>query len=179
MMIEEDRLIGELTKNPPLANSAPEMMLAAWRGHEAQAAEMIETAAREATASGLGRSVNYASSVLYNGLGRYDSARDVPWQAFKRDQVAYGHLVVPELAEAASRTGDTVLVRAALEWLSELTRVTPSEWALGIEARVRALLSEGEAAESLHQESIARLGHTRVRRELARGHLLYGEWLRR
>ena len=71
------------------------------------------------------------------------------------------------------------LVRAALEWLSERTRVTPAEWALGIEARVRALLSEGDVAESLYRESIARLGRTRVRSQLARGHLLYGEWLRR
>jgi DNA-binding CsgD family transcriptional regulator len=87
--------------------------------------------------------------------------------------------VVPELAEAASRTGDTTLVRAALEWMSERARVTPTDWALGIEARVRALLSEGEVADSLYRESIAHLGHTRVRPQLARGHLLYGEWLRR
>jgi DNA-binding CsgD family transcriptional regulator len=86
---------------------------------------------------------------------------------------------VPELAEAASRTGDLESVRIALEWLSERTRVTPSEWVLGIEARVRALLSEGDAAEALYRESITRLRRTRVRVELARGHLLYGEWLRR
>jgi ATP/maltotriose-dependent transcriptional regulator MalT len=71
------------------------------------------------------------------------------------------------------------LVTAALEWLSERTRVTSAEWALGIEARVRALLSEGEAAESMYRESIERLGRTRVRAQLARAHLLYGEWLRR
>ena len=86
---------------------------------------------------------------------------------------------MPELAEAASRTGDVALLRTALAWLSERTRVTASEWALGIEARVRALLSEGEAAESLYRESIERLDRTPVRVELARGHLLYGEWLRR
>jgi len=71
------------------------------------------------------------------------------------------------------------LATAALEWLSERTRVTSTEWALGIEALVRALLSDGEAAESLYRESIARLGRTRVRAQLARAHLLYGEWLRR
>ncbi len=71
------------------------------------------------------------------------------------------------------------LVKAALEWLSERTRVTPGEWALGMEARVRAFLSEGDIAENLYRESIARLGRTRVRAELARAHLLYGEWLRR
>jgi DNA-binding CsgD family transcriptional regulator len=68
---------------------------------------------------------------------------------------------------------------AALEWLSERTRVTPTEWALGIEARVRALLGAGGDTESLYRESITRLGSTRVRAELARAHLLYGEWLRR
>jgi ATP/maltotriose-dependent transcriptional regulator MalT len=96
-----------------------------------------------------------------------------------RDHVGLGLFVVAELAEAASRTGDQALVRAALEWLSERTRVTRTDWVLGIEARVRALLSEAGAAESQYRESIARLGRTRLRVELARGHLLYGEWLRR
>jgi DNA-binding CsgD family transcriptional regulator len=93
--------------------------------------------------------------------------------------MGYGPFVVPELVEAASRTGDFESVRIALEWMSERTRVTPSEWVLAIEARVRALLSEGDAAEAFYRESITRLGRTRVRVELARGHLLYGEWLRR
>jgi len=179
-LIEEDRLIAEATGNPPVAYTA--MTLSAWRGQEAQTAELIEVTAREATSQGMGRLVSladYASSVLYNGLGRHDAARDAARRAFERDQVGYGPFVVPELAEAASRTGDTALVRAALQWLSERTRMTPTDWALGIEARVRALLSEGESAESCYRESIARLGRTRVRAELARAHLLYGEWLRR
>ena len=88
-------------------------------------------------------------------------------------------LVVAELAEAAARTGDAELIQAALEWQSERTRVTPTEWALGIEARIRALLSNGEAADGFYQESVERLGRTRVRAQLARSHLLYGEWLRR
>jgi DNA-binding CsgD family transcriptional regulator len=117
--------------------------------------------------------------VLGNGLGRYDAARDAAWRVFERDQLGYGPFVVPELAEAASRTGDVALVRAALEWLSERTAVTPTDWAAGIEAQVRALLSEGEVADRLYRESIARLGRTRVRAQLARAHLLYGEWLRR
>jgi ATP/maltotriose-dependent transcriptional regulator MalT len=117
--------------------------------------------------------------VLDNGLGRHDAARDAAWRAFERDDFGYGAYVVPELAEAAARTGHLALVRAALQWLSDRTRVTPSEWALGIEARLRALLSEGEAAERCYRESIDRLGRTRVRVQLARAHLLYGEWLRR
>jgi hypothetical protein len=179
-LVEEDRLIAEATGNPPVAYSA--MTLAAWRGQEARASELIAATAREATGRGLGRPLNfaaYASSVLCNGLGRHDAARDAAGRAFDRDQLGYGPFVVPELAEAASRTGDVALVRAALEWLSERTRATPTEWALGIEARVRALLSQGDVAESLYRESIARLGRTRVRAHLARAHLLYGEWLRR
>ncbi len=179
-LIEEDRLIAEATGNPPVAYTA--MTLAAWRGQQAQALELIEATVQEATARGLGRPLNfaaYASAVLHNGLGRHDAARDAAWRAFEHDQLGYGPFVVPELAEAASRTGDTALVRAALEWLSERTRVTPAEWALGIEARVRALLSDGDTAERLYRESIARLGRTRVRAQLARAHLLYGEWLRR
>jgi DNA-binding CsgD family transcriptional regulator len=177
-LFEEDRLIAEATGNPPVAYN--EMLLAAWRGREAQASELIEATLQAPTAGGLGViSATYASSVLDNGLGRHDAARDAAWRAFERDPVAHGPFLVPELAEAASRTGDLALVRAALEWLSERTRVTSSEWALGIEARVHALLSEGDTAERRYRESIARLGRTRVRSELARTHLLYGEWLRR
>jgi DNA-binding CsgD family transcriptional regulator len=153
-------------------------MIAAWRGQEEQVAALIKVTSREATARGATTNA-YARSLLYNGLRRYDAARDAAWQAFERDLVGYGPFVVPELAEAASRTGDVELVKAALDWLSERTRVTPAEWALGIEARVRALLAEGDAAESLHRESIEHLARTRVRVELARAHLLYGEWLRR
>jgi DNA-binding CsgD family transcriptional regulator len=179
-LIDEDRLIAEVTGNPPVGYAA--MALPAWQGQEAQASELIEATSREATARGLGRLVSfadYASSVLYNGLGRHDAARDPAWRAFQRDELGFGPYVVPELAEAASRTGDVQLVRAALAWLSERTRAAPTEWALGIEARVRALLSQGDAAESCYRESIDRLGRTRVRAQLARAHLLYGEWLRR
>jgi DNA-binding CsgD family transcriptional regulator len=179
-LIDEDRLIAEATGNPPVAYGA--LLFAAWHGREAKASELIEAGLREATASGVGRSVtlaSFAGSVLYNGLGRHDAARDAAWRAFERDQVGFGPFVVPELAEAASRTGDVASLRAALEWLSERARVTPTDWVRGIDARVRALLGEGDVAESLYHESIARLGRTRLRVELARTHLLYGEWLRR
>jgi DNA-binding CsgD family transcriptional regulator len=176
LTIEEDRVIAEATGNPMLRSA--QMTLAAWCGHEAFASELIDATSQEATAHGWIAN-SYASAVLYNGLGRHDVARDAAWQAFERDPLGAGPLIVPELAEAASRSGDVELVEAALEWLSERTRMTPAEWALGIEGRVRAMLSEGEAAESLYLESIAHLGRTRVRVELARAYLLYGEWLRR
>jgi DNA-binding CsgD family transcriptional regulator len=86
---------------------------------------------------------------------------------------------VPEVAEAASRTGDAALLQGALEWMAERAAVTPTDWALGIEARVRALASAGEEAERGYRESIDRLARTRIRGQLARGHLVYGEWLRR
>ena len=162
LMIEEDRQIAEATGAWPAGYT--EMILAAWRGQEAPASELIEAATREPAIGGPDRFVNaaaYASSVLDNALGRHAAARDAAWRAFERDQLAYGPFLVPELAEAASRTGDVALVRAALEWLSERTRVTPTEWVLGIEARVRALLSEGSAAD-LDRESIDRLGRTRL-----------------
>ncbi|HXN39920.1 MAG TPA: LuxR C-terminal-related transcriptional regulator [Solirubrobacteraceae bacterium] len=176
LAIDETRSIAEATGNPALVN-AP-MILAAWRGHEPQASELIQATSEEAAARQW-TSNNYARSVLYNGLGRHDAARDAAWEAFQPDPVGYGSLLVPELAEAASRTGDRALLESTLDWLSERTRVIRSEWAIGIEARVRALLSEGEIADSLYRESITHLARTRVRLELARTHLLYGEWLRR
>jgi DNA-binding CsgD family transcriptional regulator len=176
LMIDEARLIAEATGNPALVN-AP-IILAAWRGHEARASELLEATSEEA-ATRRWTSNNYARSVLYNGLGRHDAARDAAWEAFQADPIGYGTWLVPELAEAASRTADRALLEFALEWISERTRAISSGWASGIEARVRALLSEGEAADTLYRQSIAHLSDTRARLELARTHLLYGEWLRR
>jgi DNA-binding CsgD family transcriptional regulator len=106
-------------------------------------------------------------------------ARDARWRLFERDPFGYAPFVIPELAEAAARTGDLKLVEAALNWMSKLTHATPTDWAMGIEARVQALLSRGEAADSMYRESIRRLSRTPLRAELARSHLLCGEWLRR
>ena len=180
LMIEEDQLIEEATGNTRITYT--ETMLAAWRGDEVRTAELIEATVKDTTARGLGRFVllgSYASAVLSNGLGRHDLAREAAWRAFEPDLLALGHFVAPELAEAAARTGDVDLVRVVVDWLSERTRVAPTDWALGIEARVRALLDEDGTTEPLYRESIDRLGRTRVRVELARSHLLYGEWLRR
>src|SRR4051812_13051802 len=175
-MIDEARLMAEASRNPPFVN-AP-MILAAWRGQEARASELIEANSDEAAARGWSSNA-YARSVLYNGLGRHDAARDAALEAFQLDPIAHAPFGVPELAEAASRVGDRALLESALEWLSERTGAISSEWALGIETRVRALLSEGELADDLYRESISHLAGPRVRLELARTHLLYGEWLRR
>jgi ATP/maltotriose-dependent transcriptional regulator MalT len=180
VMLDEDRAIAQATGNPPFPYT--EMTLAAWRGREAEATELIEATSREARTRGLRRFVDQASysrSVLYNGLGRHAAARDAAWQAFGPDHVGLGYLVAPELAEAASRTGDLAMANHALDWLSERSGATGTAWAVGIENRARALISHGEAAEGLYRDSIERLGDSRARVELARSRLLYGEWLRR
>jgi DNA-binding CsgD family transcriptional regulator len=183
VILEEARVLAQATGKPAVGYAYEEMLLAAWRGQETLAPELIERTAQAATRHGLGRMVDvatYTKAILYNGVGRYEAARDAARVAFEhRDHVGHGPWVVAELAEAASRTGDRALVEAALEWLTERTQVTRTDWLLGIEARVRALLSEADAAERAYRESIARLGRTRLRAELARSHLLYGEWLRR
>jgi DNA-binding CsgD family transcriptional regulator len=178
VLIDEERVIAQAVGNSPVGYD--EMILAAWRGEESLASELIERMIRTSTARGLGRMVDvagYAKAVLCNGIGRYDAAREAAAAVFEhRDHLGVGTFIVGELAEAASRTGHRELVDAALAWVSERTR---TDWALGTEARIRALVSEGDAAESCYRESIARLGRSRVRLELARTHLLYGEWLRR
>jgi DNA-binding CsgD family transcriptional regulator len=179
-LIEEDRLIGEVTGPPVTSHLA--MMLRAWLGQSAEASELIHSNAREAADRGLGMMVNFTyimDAMLHNGLGRHEAARDAAWRAFEHDHFGFGSLVVPELAEAAARTGEVAMVRAVLNWMTERTRVTPTEWALGTEAMIRALLSEGDSADSHYRESIGHLDRTPVRAHLARVHLLYGEWLRR
>ena len=176
--LEEEGMIAEATGNLPISYS--EMVVAAWRGHEQRATELIVGTMRQAPAGGRVACFSaYASAVLHNGLGRHAEALDAARSAFEPDHLGFGPFVVPELAEAAARTGDDALLASVREWLAERTRVTRSEWSLGIEARVRALTSEGEAAEGAHRDAINRLGRTWLRPELARARLLYGEWLRR
>jgi DNA-binding CsgD family transcriptional regulator/tetratricopeptide (TPR) repeat protein len=178
--IEEERSIAEATGTSPIAYT--EMTLAAWRGQEALTNELIERERREAGARGIGRMrqfATYSAAVLYNGVGRYDAALDAARRAFDHDHLGYAPFVIPEVAEAASRTGDAALLQAAVAWMAGHTDASPSDWAAGIDARVRALASEGDAAERLYRESIDRLARTRVHVERARARLLYGEWLRR
>jgi DNA-binding CsgD family transcriptional regulator len=175
-VLDEAQSIANATRNPQLV-SAP-IVLAAWRGQDLQASALTDAGSQEAARRGW-ISYHYAKSVLYNGLGHHDLARDAAQEAFKLDPIGYGTFLLPELAEAASRAGDLALLENASTWLSQRTDVLTSKWASGIEARVRAFLSEGEAADHLYRQSIDHLAATSVRLELARAHLLYGEWLRR
>jgi DNA-binding CsgD family transcriptional regulator len=159
------------------------LVLAGFRGQAAEASKLVEATIKEATAGGQGTAVQYAhwaNAVLMNGLGRYEEALAAAVAASDdTPELFVATWALSELIEAASRTGNTELAARALNRLSEQTRGSDSEWALGIEARSRALLSDGEAAERLYREAIDSLGRTRLRPELARGRLLYGEWLRR
>jgi ATP/maltotriose-dependent transcriptional regulator MalT len=122
---------------------------------------------------------HWAAAVLYNGVARYEEAASAARQATSDPLNWWSMWVLPELVEAAVRGGEAELARDALERLAETTRPCRTEFALGIEARCRALLSDGAAADDLYREAIERLRRTRLRPELARAHLLYGEWLRR
>jgi DNA-binding CsgD family transcriptional regulator len=157
--------------------------LAGFRGIEAEAMVLFETVVQAAIARG-GEGVvltfsEHARAVLYNGLGRYEAALAPAQSAGERDELLVSVWSLPELVEAATRCGQRDVASAAIDSLSERTRAAGTELALGIEARSRALLSDGEVAERLYTEAIERLGRTRLAFELARAHLLYGEWLRR
>ena len=159
------------------------LRLRALQGREAEATPLIEATIQLGTAGGQGIAVMvayWAAAVLNNGLARYDqaasAAREVtanaidPWESM---------WALAELVEAATRVGETELARDALNRLAETTQPAGTEFALGIEARCRALLSDSATAEEPYRESIDRLSRTQLRPELARAHLLYGEWMRR
>jgi DNA-binding CsgD family transcriptional regulator len=157
-------------------------LLAAFRGHETQALKVIEACIQHATAAGEGRAIGHAehaAAVLYNGLGRYGAALTAAQRACEYEDLGVFGWALAELVEAGARSGTRGVAADALERLTERTHASATDWALGIEARSRALLSDRETAERLYREAIDRLGRTRVRTALARAHLLYGEWLRR
>jgi DNA-binding CsgD family transcriptional regulator len=179
-VLDEDRAAAAATGNPPLAFG--ELLLAAWRGQHDKACELITATTVSAAAQGMCRIADfaaYARSVLDNGFGRHADALAAVKQVFDHDHAGFGALVVPELVEAASRTGDVELLAAARDWMAIRAEATPTPWALGIHSRICALSNEGDAAESLYRESLEYLGRIPIVVERARGHLIYGEWLRR
>ena len=159
------------------------LALAAMRGREAETVALMEAGTEDAERRGEGEGLSFfqwASAVLCNGLGRYDKALTAAQQAAEDSHVQWwSNWAIAELVEAATRAGTPERTAGALGRLSESTRASGTDWALGIEARSRALLAEGGGAETLYREAIDRLGRARLRVELGRAHLLYGEWLRR
>jgi DNA-binding CsgD family transcriptional regulator len=156
------------TRLPPSAS----LLLVSLQGSDAEASALIEESAAP--------SARWAAAILHNGLGRYEEALRAARQAgAARSDLFAAMWALPELVEAAVRAGEGDIARHALARLAETTRPAGTDFGLGVEARSRALLGDGEAAEGAYREAIDRLRRTRLRTELARAHLLYGEWLRR
>jgi len=179
-LIEEANAIAAATGSPSFPYTS--MLLAAFRGEESRALEMIDAVGRQAIAGGHGRVLGlacYATAVLHNGLGGYEAALAGARQACEFEDLGFFGWSLAELIEAAVRCGVSDEAAAALRLLSERAEAAGSDWALGILAQSRALVIAGPAAESLYQQAIDRLGRSRIAVHLARAHLVYGEWLRR
>ncbi len=156
--------------------------LAALRGREVEAVDLIGRTRTEVTRRGEGIGVSvvdWAEAVLYNGLARYKDARSAALRVVDLPDLNPSMWAMPELIEATVRAGTPELAADTLRRLVDMTRVSGTDWALGLAARSEALLVEDQRAEELYVYAIARLGRTRIRADVARAHLLYGEWLRR
>ncbi len=180
-LIDEAKIVCDAIGSPQ-ARLGP-LALAVFRGREREARALIEENMADATARGQGAAVivtQWHRALLCNGLGRYAEAREAAELVVEHPEAftspPWGLL---ELVEAATRTGDRARAIRADEALSEVLRAAGTDWALGLAARSRALVSEGRVAEGWYEDAIARLGRTGARMDLGRAHLLYGEWLRR
>jgi DNA-binding CsgD family transcriptional regulator len=179
-LIDEADAIIEATEMAPLKLAS--ITLAAWRGNVPEALQLFDAGRAEATARGEGLGlgvIEWATALLYNGNGRYEEALAVVHAGEEPDDAGLFAWSLVELVEAGSRTGATEVAAGALERLSERTQASGTDWALGIEATSRALLSDGGDADTLYREAIERLARSRGVVHLARAQLLYGEWLRR
>jgi DNA-binding CsgD family transcriptional regulator len=180
-LVEEASAVSEATGSNLASYGA--LALAALRGREQEARALIDSTLRDTAPRGEGIGVtiaHWASALLCNGLGHHADALVAAEEAARhQDELTVPRWGLVELVEAAARTGALELAAHALERLSVATRASGTNWALGVEARSRALLREGDAAEQLYREAIERLTRTRVRVESARTQLVYGEWLRR
>jgi ATP/maltotriose-dependent transcriptional regulator MalT len=180
-LLDEIRAATEATGTP--SHNYVALWVAALRGREDELAKLVETTATDALARGEGFVLGItrqATATLHNGLGRYDVALAAVREAVDvepSDEMGSPR-TMPELIEAAVGSGEHRLAERALERLAQSTRAAGTDWGLGLEARSRALLSDGDAADGLYREAIERLARTRQRLQLARAHLLYGEWLR-
>jgi DNA-binding NarL/FixJ family response regulator len=159
------------------------LALAAWQGREAEVSRLIAATTQAAVSRGEGlwlTLARWASALLYNSLSRYQDALDAAQQASAQlQEPSQLFWALTELIEAATRCGQHESATEALARLTESTRVSGTDWALGIQARCHALCSDGPDAEDFYREAIQRLARGGIRGELARAHLLYGEWLRR
>jgi DNA-binding CsgD family transcriptional regulator len=178
-LIAETEMVAAATGSSPSPYAM--LTLRGLQGRQDEASPAIASAIEQAAAGArsIASHAHRAAAVLYNGLGRYHEAASAARQAASNAFDPWSSMwPLPELVEAPARTGDTAVASDALARLVEMTR-SGTDWALGVEARSRALLSDAAAADDLYRIAIDRFGHTRLRPELARAQLLYGEWLRR
>ena len=180
-LVDQVTIVTDASDNQRLPNAA--LVVAAFRGEEHEARQLIEATTKDSSARGEGLALAmtlWATAVLSNALGQYEDAFRAAMEALKDpNDLWYSGWATVELIEAASRTGNTAQAMPALEHLTEATDASGTDWALAVQARCRALLSDTEQAEALYREAIDRLLPTRMRLDLARTRLLYGEWLRR
>jgi len=180
-LVKEAEALARATGNvaPPAYGA---ISLAAYRGIDDELTALIASAGRDFRARGEGMgltALSWATAASCNALGRYDDAFAAATEGATGGETWYAALAVVELIEAASRTGRSERAAEAVESLSESTRASETPWAHGVEARSRALVANAETAESLYRDAISWLEPTALRVDLARAHLLYGEWLRR
>jgi DNA-binding CsgD family transcriptional regulator len=177
-LLEEERLLSAMTLVTPNRT----MLIDALRGDTDRTVPLVQAMIESAIKRGHGRVIffaHYTAAVLYNGLGRHAEALAHARQVVEPDALGFQTFAVGELAEAAAREGDTELLSSMSAWMQVRAAATPTEWALGMSARIQALGADGTDADALYQESIVHFGKTPLRIELARSQLLYGEWLRR
>ncbi len=158
------------------------VLLAAWRGDAARTADLMDQMIVSASSRGEGMAltfVEYAKAVLYNGLSEYEGAFEAAHRASSDDRLLIPHWPLPELVEAAMRSGQSAHAAAACERLSAMAAASGTDSARGAAALARALVADGDVAEDLYREAIELLSHTRMASHLARARLCYGEWLRR
>jgi DNA-binding CsgD family transcriptional regulator len=175
-LLEEERLLSAITQVSPNRT----MLIDALRGDADRTVPLIQSMIETAIKSGQGRVIffaHYVAAVLYNGLGRHADALAHARVVIESDALGFQAFAAGELAEAAARVGDNELLASMSSWMQARAAATPTEWALGLSARIQALAAADP--EAFYQESIAAFGKTQLRIELARSRLAYGEWLRR
>jgi DNA-binding CsgD family transcriptional regulator len=180
LMREVDAAV-DATRCEPLAHVS--MVMAAYRGRAEEGRRLIDEARTQLTPESRGLGVvvvEFANLLLNNGLGRYDEGLRLGRRLLEDlEPVGRAPWALPELVEAAARAGAVEEATAALRQLSDRAAISGTDWALGLEARSRALLAKESRAEQLYREAIERLAAPGSRTDLARAHLVYGEWLRR
>jgi len=177
---ESDAVVEATGSHPTLRTS---LVLANWRGRDAEARALIEASQQDVLRRGEGlwlAANDWGSAIRYNGLGRYQEALGAAERAAEAARgLGPSMWLLAELIEAAARSGLVERATRPLAQLAEIAHAAGTDWALGTHARAAAILAEGEAAERLYREAIERLSRIKTRATLARAHLLYGEWLRR